>query len=931
MAVSRVVTSQRWCRRHVPYFAIGVAILFVQVVLGYLFYLAPSSDSSNDGHFPVVRTGGARSSDSQASNGREQSAQSDDEYNNEDEDGAQQRAVDPRRSGGSPVVSSDVNGSEAIDWSHLGFQPECDIVEKDALSAIRRATTTQCKQELANVTCLVRRGLLYPSELPRSCESLSGRVIGAHLGCFRDDRRSRILERLASRTNSNCRRHCVGLCLRLGFAWAGLQYGTECFCGREQPAANLTLPSRYCDMVCPANESELCGGYLTMDIFSTGLPTAGEITKREILWPLAPPNARALEPARIAFLLSVNGRAVRQVLRLLQFLYHERHVFYIHVDARQEHMYRSLLPLESKYANVRLARNRLATIWGGSSLLEMLLRGMAYLLREHAKWDYFVNLSETDYPVKSREELEKFLAANMGSNFVKSHGQDTQRFIGKQALERTFHECGGRMWRLGPRTLPWGLRLDGGSDWVALHREFCTYVALPEREDTLLRGLKALFRHTLLPAESFFHTALQNSVFCHTVADQNLRLVNWKRRQGCQCQHRHVVDWCGCSPNVFRPDDWPRIQATRDRPVFFARKFESAVSRRVLDQVDVWISESPRLHHASMGPAVPPAGYWQSEYDRRNDGATEKDDSKLTVYESLARLASRHLSSMCAVVHNRTLSISAVQLYFFGDQFQGLLVSYKTAGDSFEAHLAPLERWQPGNQGTAAAPALARLRLISVGTEHDPKEQLLRDFARILGPDSSPGVLHSWGPGQAIAVTIVWVDPAKVVAGSYEVQVEPGPQTLFHRPEFRKPLRPGPWTVLLFHHWSLVAQMRFLVSPLAYHDGKKLAFPETASRTNGGPQGPYIGHDLSRVEEHLGYSRETRDTLRAQANEDARLVGRDLERWVDALTAQFWTFRTACVIRSESVRMSCEALMPCEESGWSSFWPDPTVEVAAGT
>ncbi|XP_077489931.1 xylosyltransferase oxt isoform X2 [Amblyomma americanum] len=832
MAVSRVVTSQRWCRRHVPYFAIGVAILFVQVVLGYLFYLAPSSDSSNDGHFPVVRTGGARSSDSQASNGREQSAQSDDEYNNEDEDGAQQRAVDPRRSGGSPVVSSDVNGSEAIDWSHLGFQPECDIVEKDALSAIRRATTTQCKQELANVTCLVRRGLLYPSELPRSCESLSA---------------------------------------------------------------------------------------------------AGEITKREILWPLAPPNARALEPARIAFLLSVNGRAVRQVLRLLQFLYHERHVFYIHVDARQEHMYRSLLPLESKYANVRLARNRLATIWGGSSLLEMLLRGMAYLLREHAKWDYFVNLSETDYPVKSREELEKFLAANMGSNFVKSHGQDTQRFIGKQALERTFHECGGRMWRLGPRTLPWGLRLDGGSDWVALHREFCTYVALPEREDTLLRGLKALFRHTLLPAESFFHTALQNSVFCHTVADQNLRLVNWKRRQGCQCQHRHVVDWCGCSPNVFRPDDWPRIQATRDRPVFFARKFESAVSRRVLDQVDVWISESPRLHHASMGPAVPPAGYWQSEYDRRNDGATEKDDSKLTVYESLARLASRHLSSMCAVVHNRTLSISAVQLYFFGDQFQGLLVSYKTAGDSFEAHLAPLERWQPGNQGTAAAPALARLRLISVGTEHDPKEQLLRDFARILGPDSSPGVLHSWGPGQAIAVTIVWVDPAKVVAGSYEVQVEPGPQTLFHRPEFRKPLRPGPWTVLLFHHWSLVAQMRFLVSPLAYHDGKKLAFPETASRTNGGPQGPYIGHDLSRVEEHLGYSRETRDTLRAQANEDARLVGRDLERWVDALTAQFWTFRTACVIRSESVRMSCEALMPCEESGWSSFWPDPTVEVAAGT
>ncbi|KAL3202059.1 hypothetical protein MRX96_042710 [Rhipicephalus microplus] len=66
----------------------------------------------------------------------------------------------------------------------------------------------------------------------------------------------------------------------------------------------------------------------------------------------------------------------------------------------RDHLYRSLLPLESRYSNVYLARDRLATIWGGSSRLEMLLRGMAYLLRRHPGWDYFVNLSETDYPVK---------------------------------------------------------------------------------------------------------------------------------------------------------------------------------------------------------------------------------------------------------------------------------------------------------------------------------------------------------------------------------------------------------------------------------------------------------------------------------------------------------------------------------------------------
>lgn len=249
-------------------------------------------------------------------------------------------------------------------------------------------------------------------------------------------------------------------------------------------------------------------------------------------------------------------------------------------------------------------------------------------------------------------------------------------------------------------------------------------------------------------------------------------------------------------------------------------------------------------------------------------------------------------------------------------------MSYEAGGVSFEAHLAPMGGWQPGSQGTAASPALTRLRLISVGTEYDPKEQLVRDFARIVGPESSPGVLHSWHSGQSMAVTIVWVDPAKVVAGSYEIQVEPSQQTLFHRPEFRKPLRPGAWTVLLFHEWSLVAQMRFLVSPIAYRDGKKLNFQAAASAVNGGPRGPYIDHDLSRVEEHLGYSRETRDVLRAQSDDDARLVGRELEQWVDALTTQFWTFRAGCVVPRSKAGRACEALTSCQETGWSSYWPD---------
>ena len=39
------------------------------------------------------------------------------------------------------------------------------------------------------------------------------------------------------------------------------------------------------------------------------------------------------KPARIAYLLTINGRASRQVKRLISILYHPSHLFYIHVDA----------------------------------------------------------------------------------------------------------------------------------------------------------------------------------------------------------------------------------------------------------------------------------------------------------------------------------------------------------------------------------------------------------------------------------------------------------------------------------------------------------------------------------------------------------------------------------------------------------------------
>lgn len=134
---------------------------------------------------------------------------------------------------------------------------------------------------------------------------------------------------------------------------------------------------------------------------------------------------------------------------------------------------------------------------------------------------------------------------------------------------------------------------------MALSRPFVSYVTSSEK-DELVEGLVSVFKHTLLPAEvsffpvnilallsefknvipniiiflqSFFHTILRNSKFCNTYVDNNLHVTNWKRRLGCKCQYQHVVDWCGCSPNVFKPDDWARLQVRKFSCIVNFREF----------------------------------------------------------------------------------------------------------------------------------------------------------------------------------------------------------------------------------------------------------------------------------------------------------------------------------------------------------------------
>jgi hypothetical protein len=210
---------------------------------------------------------------------------------------------------------------------------------------------------------------------------------------------------------------------------------------------------------------------------------------------------------RIVFLLTFNGRSLRQISRLIKLIYNDHHFYYIHVDERMKYLrsklQSKLLQRHEHLNNILMADWSLPTMWGGTSLLQMHLRAMQELreLKLSGKWPWthLINLSESDFPLKSIEELTLYLSQFGEYNFLRFHSMPISEFIKKQGVEYAFLECDGHMWKVSARTYPIGLQFSGGSDWFGLHHKFVDYV-LTSQDDYIV-ALKEFFKHSLLPSE----------------------------------------------------------------------------------------------------------------------------------------------------------------------------------------------------------------------------------------------------------------------------------------------------------------------------------------------------------------------------------------------------------------------------------------------
>lgn len=528
----------------------------------------------------------------------------------------------------------------------------------------------------------------------------------------------------------------------------------------------------------------------------------------------------------------------------------------------------------------------------------MLLAAMDDLLKLPWSWDFVINLSESDFPVKTIDKLAEFLSANRDRNFVKSHGREVQRFIQKQGLDKTFVECDTHMWRIGDRTLPAGIQIDGGSDWVALSRPFVEYVASDEK-DPLVTGLLQVFRHTLLPAESFFHTAIRNSKFCNTYVDNNLHVTNWKRRLGCKCQYKHVVDWCGCSPNDFKPDDWPRLLQTEGKQVFFARKFEPIINQAVILKLESW------LYGQSHVLDVPNLqSYWQSIYSYK-DTSPKPDRALLLVAERLFRVKLSELA-LNIPVHN----VLDIHVYLDKDVQRGMLILANVTLP--DVGLTEMEVWVRPDQQPQASRSLAlgkRISRLVVSSDFDQKEQVARNFVDILSPTSEPTIIMHLRESSANSPsthnsTILWISPAGLLADVTEMHVEDsttGESIHFSKSNLKPPLLTGVWTAKVIYQKGVVGKCDFMITPI---DDGNTSWNENNLRAQTVP-------GWSQYLQIKDETTKQTDTALHEAN----LNGTDRLSWIDRMVKRFFVFKEFCMADE------------CAQTNWSSLAADPKSDI----
>lgn len=673
-----------------------------------------------------------------------------------------------------------------VDWT------SDDKFDEEIESAIKRAKTESCKRELRDFARRIKQDTPLSSlQLRRTCKLDLNKQRLQRYGCVTNSTTALVLldDMVA---NSSV---CYELCFSFGHSHAGYaERSSQCFCGGKETNYNKV------------DQFDSCVGQDEFDWYRVDV---GIFQPNRIIG--LPSNIKREEKVRIAFLLIVRGRSDIHIIRLINSIYSPMHIYYIHVDRRDEYLHRKLSILTRGADNIILAPKRFETVWGGPSMLRMTIDAITYLTR--FKWDYIINLSESDFPIKPLSAIEDYLRSTNGLIHLKMHNILGYNFIKKQGLNRNFYQCESRVWLMGKRQLPKGIVFSGGSDWFALPHGFCSHVVeqIASSDSNLIKPLLIIFNQTLLPVESFFHTIALNSHFCDKFHNSNLRVTNWNRKQGCKCQHREVVDWCGCSPQVYKISDWNKIkQIINTKNLFFTRKFNPTISSSVIEAVERYLI----TNQAEVDLGSLDTRYWESIYDHEFDIRSSINSETMHIFGQFSK--NQLLKKSPGKLEANSSRLVSSHLHFEHDKFVGYVLQYCQALTCFQLLVKKLDDFKIKSSNNSCSDFQKKtLNIIDVNHGFDTGERAFLNYLP-LNEKSDIVVYHEWLVSSRSlneTVDFIWRSSRSELVQNIRLKgtSKPSKLTLAHRLNRQGHLVSGLWNLVVSIHGRDCLSFRFLV------------------------------------------------------------------------------------------------------------------------
>ncbi|KAG9005542.1 hypothetical protein FRB94_001469 [Tulasnella sp. JGI-2019a] len=116
------------------------------------------------------------------------------------------------------------------------------------------ASITACSGATTTTTTAVASGTAAPS---------------GYLGCYIDSGSSRTLGAYTVTTSTMTNAQCVQTCSGLGYAYAGTEYGNECYCGNTLPASLKDATTADCNAPCAGATGQICGGTYKLSVYTS--------------------------------------------------------------------------------------------------------------------------------------------------------------------------------------------------------------------------------------------------------------------------------------------------------------------------------------------------------------------------------------------------------------------------------------------------------------------------------------------------------------------------------------------------------------------------------------------------------------------------------------------------------------------------------------